>query len=145
MTAACPRCGHTEGLAGAEYRFFIPMEPPSQNTVAMNSSGKRFGYKAVRNQFTFMVRAAMNARAIPEAKGKRRLVLTRFYTGRGRAYDRANMVGGCKPVVDSLVNCGLLVDDSEQWLDDYYLQRRDDHLSGVEVVLQEMTLHDKEG
>jgi Holliday junction resolvase RusA-like endonuclease len=116
----------------------VPKEPPTQNEIAQNKGGKRFGYKRVREEFTFLVRAAMNKNGVPAATGRRRMVLTRFYTGRGRARDYGNLVGGCKAVVDSLVNVGLLVDDSEQWVDDYYLQRRHEHLSGVEVVLQEV-------
>lgn len=54
----------------------------------------------------------------PEAK-KRLVVITRYSAGR---MDRINFAGGCKPVVDALVRVGLLYDDTEEWLDDRYVQ-----------------------
>ena len=39
--------------------------------------------------------------------------------------DRANLIGGCKALVDALVNEGFLTDDSETYLDDSYAQEVD--------------------
>lgn len=37
--------------------------------------------------------------------------LTRIYTGRHRELDYANLVGGAKPLIDSLIDCGIIEDD----------------------------------
>jgi hypothetical protein len=52
--------------------------------------------------------------------GKRKVVITGY---RKRLCDRQNFARGCKPVLDGLVDAGVLVDDSEKWLDDVYVQR----------------------
>lgn len=136
---ACPQCGYLEGSIAREWRFFVPLEPPTANELAHNKGGGRWRYAKLRDQYVLLVRAAMNRGGIPKATGRRRVRFTRLYTGRGKARDRVNGAAGMKPLLDALVRCELLVDDSEQWVDDYYHQRRDEHLSGVEVVVQEVT------
>jgi hypothetical protein len=58
----------------------------------------------------------------PPATGPRRVRLVRVrQAGAGeRAYDRGNLVGGLKPVLDALVRHKLLVDDSPRHLVDHY-------------------------
>jgi hypothetical protein len=55
----------------------------------------------------------------PEEWVKRKVVITGY---RKRLCDRQNFARGCKPVLDGLVDAGVLVDDSEKWLDDEYKQ-----------------------
>lgn len=50
----------------------------------------------------------------PRATQPRHLSITVRHSGQERDYD--NLVGGCKPLVDCLVDQGLLVDDSPVWL-----------------------------
>ena len=139
---ACPACHYDpDATVTACWRFFIPIAGPSQNRLH-GKGGARFKYRKVRDDYERMIRAAIVAHKVMLAVGpraaKRRVTLTRFYTGREREFDRANWVGGAKPILDALVRCGLLVDDSPRWLDDYYHQRRDEHLRGVEIQIEEV-------
>ena len=52
--------------------------------------------------------------------GKRTVRIT-SYRAR-RITDHANLVGGCKGLIDGLVRAGLLVDDSDQWIAAEYRQ-----------------------
>lgn len=135
---ACPACLYDPAATvTASWSFFLPGPASSQNRLH-GKGGARFVYKKVRDTYERYIRLAIDAHRITQATGKRRVTLTRYYTGRQREFDRSNWVGGAKPVVDSLVRCGLLVDDSSKWVDDYYHQRRHEHLCGVEVVLEEL-------
>jgi hypothetical protein len=42
---------------------------------------------------------------------------------RGRTLDYGNLVGGAKPIPDSLKRLGYIVDDSPQWFQCEYVQR----------------------
>lgn len=44
-----------------------------------------------------------------------------------------NLVGGCKPLVDALVRCGLAWDDAPRWLDVAYRQHTPCRWRGVSV------------
>jgi hypothetical protein len=131
---ACPRCGFDSAAAvTAEWRFFIPVLPPTQNYLkGMN----RWAYKKLRDEFSQWVQA--KASGIPRATAKRRLTLIRFYARHRKELDRANFIGGAKMLVDAIKAHGLLVDDSPRWVEDHYQQRRDEHLCGVEVVIEEI-------
>ena len=57
--------------------------------------------------------------------GKRRIVVTAY---RARLCDDyANLVGGCKGLIDGLVKAGLLVDDSMEWMAAEYRQELRSH------------------
>lgn len=45
--------------------------------------------------------------------------------GRARRLDTDNLIGGQKPLVDSMKQAGILKDDSPKWLDIGYIERRD--------------------
>ncbi len=106
--------------------FYLPLEPPSQNYVGKNSGGwtERNRYKKFRTDFALLLQNKKNELKIPDAQEKRRVILTRLYapSKHGRPRDRANIVGGAKMLVDAMVEVKLLVDDAEEWLDDYYRQ-----------------------
>jgi Holliday junction resolvase RusA-like endonuclease len=134
-------CGYdSQASVSASWKFFVPLEPPSQNSIARNagSFAHRRRYADWRDQFTLLIRSKMKQVGIPDAGGRRRLVLTRFFTGRSRAFDRGNLVGGCKLVLDAAVAAGLLVDDDERHLEDHYKQRKHDALSGLEIEVHEL-------
>lgn len=57
---------------------------------------------------------------VKEATGPRRVSITSYR--RQRFHDDANLVGGCKGLIDGLVRAGLLVDDSRQWATFTYAQ-----------------------
>lgn len=57
--------------------------------------------------------------------GKRAVRITSY---RGRLLtDHANLVGGCKGLIDGLVRSGLLVDDSDEWMSATYFQELRSH------------------
>jgi hypothetical protein len=57
---------------------------------------------------------------VERATTPKRVRLTRYCA---RKYDFENYTGGCKPVLDSLKECGLIVDDSPAWVQTEYVQQ----------------------
>lgn len=128
----CALCG---GDPDAEvlrsWSFTVPIEPTSQNRIGHNAGWARHDYRRLRQTWE---KAMMVANFVPRASGPRRVILTRLMGYRKRAYDHANLVGGCKPVVDAMVRAGLLVDDSPRHLHAYYRQERDPNGAGALMI-----------
>jgi hypothetical protein len=62
--------------------------------------------------------------------------IVRRYCGRQREMDHANLVGGCKALVDCLTKCGIIVDDAPKYFDCNYEQwRNEEGLTGTVVQL----------
>lgn len=90
----------------------IEAATPSQNT----REGKHYCAKTREKRlWWYLIRAAPGFLEIPKATAKRKLTIERH--ARGVQQDEANVHGGCKGIVDDLVQHGLLVDDSPQWLE----------------------------
>jgi len=165
--SACRYCGVDPELRViARWEVFLPLATFSQNSRGASNKGRgRIEYRNKRDSYTFLLLAEARKRGIPtEAPlavklrtnrkgerqvifetrktrprfGARRVVLTRLYTAREHEYDRGNLIGGMKPLVDAMVIAGLLYDDSPACLDDHYKQRRHDVLSGVLVELEQL-------
>jgi hypothetical protein len=84
----------------------------------------RHKYRAWRTDWGDVLAAKANLARIPSAKRVwRRVVFTRIVDTPRMLYDFGNLVGGLKPIVDAMVDVGLLVDDSPRWLNDHYHQR----------------------
>jgi hypothetical protein len=117
----------------------LPLEPPSQNSVAQNKGNYRARkrYAKIRDDYILLLKNAKQRLSIPDARHLRRVVITRLYSGRGQARDRANIVGGCKPLLDAMHLSGLLVDDAEEFVQDFYRQARS-NASGVGILLEEL-------
>lgn len=62
---------------------------------------------------------------------RRSILVTRF----GRELDHGNLVGGCKPLVDALVQEGVIFDDSPAWLEATYAQGKGRGNPRTEVVV----------
>jgi len=70
--------------------------------------------------------------ALVQATGKRflqpppkvRATIVRIYGGQSKEMDLANLVGGCKELVDSLTQYGVIMDDRPRNFDCKYSQRR---------------------
>lgn len=90
--------------------LIIPFEVPSQNVTERRHWSRRAKEK---KSVLWMLRGALPSGCRPH-DGKKRVVEITAYRRR-RIRDHANLVGGCKTLVDALVTVGLLVDDSEQW------------------------------
>ena len=138
--AVCKRCGYSEVTATKRWTMRIAMDTPTQNHQrGENAGGMRFRYKRIRDQLHMLVRAERMRLKLPPAKHRRRVRIVRHYGGHARRRDRINYAGGAKPLLDVLVLEGILVDDSEQWVDDYYEQvRSDDGQTYIEVIVEEL-------
>lgn len=135
----CGSCGQELPSAGKSWEFTLGIAPPSQNVVSGNKGGyaARAAYKKFRGDYVLLLQAWKNELAIPDAEGRRRIHITRLYSGRGKKMDRGNLIGGCKPLLDAMTRVGLIVDDKEEFLEDHYYQRRAKE-SGVEINIEEM-------
>jgi len=135
----CRLCGgEPDAVMSARWEFLVPIEPPSQNTIASNKGAGRFRYAKVRTDFEIYFRVRIVQLKIPRATRRRRVMFTRYYTGqRARSRDHGNFIGGMKPVLDALVRQGMLVDDRPEYCEDYYRQERHDCISGIALVLEE--------
>ena len=130
----CGTCGQPLPLAKEAWDIWIPIEPPSQNVVAQNKGGGRHKYRRIRQEYEM---ALLWKRNIPKAKGKRRVAITRCYSRHGKERDLANIVGGCKALMDALTLTKLIVDDSPKYLEAHYSQERG-KASGVRIVLEDI-------
>lgn len=86
--------------------LLIPLEVPSQNTRDKWHWSKRSRETKAWERY---IRAYIRPGDLDKATGKR-LVTIRAYR-RQRCRDAANLVGGCKGLIDALVRVGLLIDD----------------------------------
>lgn len=131
-------------LASEKWSFFIPIEPPSLNAVSGNKGGygARAKYKKIRDAYKYAIRERRmySALDLPGATGRRRVYVTRCMGKGKRRYDRDNLIGGCKPLMDALTLSGLLLDDKEKYLEAHYHQVRADKgaSGGVLIEIEEM-------
>lgn len=94
--------------------MFIAIKKPivSQNVRDKWHWAKR---SAERIEWEKEIWAALNGQVKKhKAKGKRRLKITSI---RPRMLDFLNLCGGSKGLVDAIVNLGLLIDDSPNYVD----------------------------
>lgn len=134
----CARCGFDpDVVVTASWSFTIEMGTASLNAQSTNKGGRRFAYKETRNHWSWWFRERRLALRIPVARRRRRLTLTRLYSGRQRELDRDNLVGGLKMVVDAMVRERLLVDDKNSAAEIHYLQERAAS-QGLRVLLEEV-------
>jgi len=138
MTAACQFCGDDPSLSVLRsWTFFVPHKASSANARVVNSGNARWKYAKEREDWMAWISAKRPIEAC-KATTLRRVTLTRYFTGRERLMDRINYAAGCKPILDAMVRSGLLVDDNPKHLRDHYQQIRDEHLSGVEIRIEEI-------
>ena len=115
---------------------------PSKNELVDGKTGRtvRWKYRFLRDAFFDEICSAIEK--LPEAcwsaGGHRRLIFTRRMGPMQREFDTANLIGGLKPVVDSLKKAGVIKDDSPKWLSDFYRQVRDNKNPGLTIEVQEV-------
>jgi hypothetical protein len=100
-------------------RIELPFATHSQNTYQRMHFQQQ---RKLKMTCAMYVRAAMAKAGIfgtARPTTRRRLVIERHSSGR---LDRGNLIGGCKPLLDALRDEGAIRDDSEDWLDDSYVQ-----------------------
>jgi hypothetical protein len=139
VTAPCPACGFCEPAATATWTLALAWDVPSLNDL-MRIGTQHWRYKRMGDALRLLIRAERLRLRIPTATGKRRIRVTRYYAGNCKERDHANLVGGCKALVDSLVREGLLVDDKPAFVADSYAQVRESGKTGARltVVVEEL-------
>jgi hypothetical protein len=130
----------------------IPIVTPSQNKWQNWHWSKRHSWQ---QECLYLWRSALNKARIgrkqlpnafqPEAKPDKRKrleaqtgvsVALEIRSFRHNTLDHGNLVGGCKGLVDCLVQEGVLLDDSPDWLSDSYEQTIDRKDKRTEIVLR---------
>lgn len=155
----CPTCAAHRTPAKLLGTLFVALRPPSQNEAVDRHGPGRFAYQKQRAAWVHAIRWQMQQQGIAPATGKRRLVLTRVFSGREKLRDYGNFVGGCKLVLDAMrptktapikqgrrkgvlnttEGAALIVDDAPQWLEDVYLQERSTTKeSGLRIAVYEL-------
>lgn len=111
----------------------LPDVLASMNRLLRVHWGARRNYTAGFEKIAEVFRRESN---IPPAKKRRELYVIQY---RRRPLDKDNLYGSVKPLVDGLKKAGLLVDDSEKWLDLHSLQVRigGDEEQRTAVILSE--------
>lgn len=144
MTDACVACGYQpSAIVAARWELFVELDAKSANQRLTNSGSTRWAYAADRDQWTRRLQVATanigqhRLGPLRSATGFRRLTLMRHYDGRQREFDEANLVGGCKGLVDSVVRLGMLVDDSRKHAQIIYKQTKASP-TGVMFVVEEL-------
>jgi hypothetical protein len=141
--AKCPYCGgDPDASVVGRWEVFLPLQPSSQNEMTVKSMKGAFAarrkYKMLRDGYGWLLKNWKGRDNIPLPSGRRRAMITRYYTSTGRPFDKGNLIGGMKPLLDAMVLVDLLIDDNEDTLEDHYGQQRVDGEPGVHVVLEEL-------
>ncbi len=134
----CPKClWDTLAIPTASWVLEFPAPIPSVNELKsntrMNHAYRRYrkGYERLIGEFGDHV---PRTKAMP-----RRVTITRRYGKGKRKFDRVNFAHGCKPLLDSLTAHGLIYDDTEAWVLDYYAQEPSpDGVDWVHILLEEL-------
>jgi hypothetical protein len=138
--SSCPKCGfRPDAPIARRWKFFIERKVPSLNRTGTNRGRWCHikAYKAERGTWLQWMQVMRANHTIAVATGRRRVTMTRVFSGREREYDRDGMVGGCKAAVDSMTTCGLILGDAPHQAELHHLQRPGD-VSGLEVEIEEL-------
>lgn len=97
------------------YSYTLPMLPDSMNVRERKHWRTR---SRELEQITTATKYLAFEAGIPPARTKRRVVVTIHKSTRSRVTDDpSNRDSRAKSVLDAMVHCGLLIDDSDKWLE----------------------------
>lgn len=137
----CLMCGYQpDRLPARTWTVEIEADYPSQNKLGGNHK-TGWLYRRIRAGFSLKLKEQLNA--IPAATKYRAAVITRVYgkTARGvtkRAYDEENLVGGGKPLIDTLRDYRVILDDTAgAWKGWYRQEKSPDGIDRVRIQLME--------
>lgn len=121
----CDACGF-DALAEvkASWGFRIEADIQSANAHIMNAGVARHAYRRQRDTWQWYLVVAKRLHDVTNATGPRRVTVTRWFSGRQRAFDRDNLIAGCKSLLDALVRSGMLRGDTEADVQVLYKQER---------------------
>lgn len=133
----CAMCEFDPGaVVGDRWEFTAESYCPTQNSLKGNTKAG-YDYRKWRRHWENVF--GDEFRAMPRSILRRRVTVTRFYGKLKRAYDRGNFIGGCKPLLDTLVNMGALYNDNPVFLEDHYLQLKSpDGICRITVLIEEL-------
>ena len=120
------------------YQFTIDCKIYSQNVIynkGSYSSMRR--YRSLRDEYIFSIKRVMVELRIPDAIGRRRIHVVRQFGKGKRKFDRGNLIGGCKPLLDAMRACSFIVDDTVLMIEDHYSQVKSKNGSDSCVIYAE--------
>jgi len=131
FNAQLERCNEPGRLC---WIFELPGPLPSANKILRIHWGARRDYC---QQMQKLVQVVGNQLSIPKAEKKRELFIIQY---KHRLFDKDNLYGSVKILVDAIKKEGHLVDDSEKWvyLKVVQLQVKADQEEKVQVILVEI-------
>lgn len=96
----------------------------SQNLFSnRRGHGAQFAYKNYKESWLKQIKFAnLNPKSLDKFRKEKRRKTVIIFSFRANFLDNGNLIGGCKPILDVLVDLGVLVDDSLEWLEDHYYQ-----------------------
>lgn len=135
--AACPMCEYDPvAPIGETWLLEADSYCPTQNSLKGNTKA---GYDYRRWRRVWEDTFGDQLRALPRSIVRRRVTITRFYGKGRRAYDRGNFIGGCKPLIDTLVNMGALYNDNAVFLEDHYQQvKSPDGVDRIRLLIEDL-------
>ncbi len=92
--------------------FEVARKLASQNKLKGNTKAGRYAYQQERAWWHKQFSMAVMAKWVTKASKYRIVRVTRIIGKGGKFFDMGNLVGGCKAMLDAMVNTGVLVDDS---------------------------------
>lgn len=135
---ACMKCGFSPDAAvSARWEFVLDKRIESANNRTVNAGASRWRYAKQRDEWTWFVRANSQHVSTAGEVSRRRVTITRRYSGRCRLLDKDNLVGGCKALVDALVREGVAYDDKKPWLELHVLQEQGER-NETHVLVEEL-------
>lgn len=139
---ACVKCGfNAAAQVTASWTFEIARTVESMNGRVHNVGRSRWEYAKQRDGWTRDMLTIRRVHGIPIPDCKRRVTLTRMYSGRRRELDADNLIGGLKSAVDAMVHAGLLIGDRPGDAEIHYAQERmkvGSMVSGLRVLLEDI-------
>ena len=92
--------------------------PPANKQLRMHWAARAKIKKALAEEIRVGLAEAVNAGEIPqEAIGKKERRTVYITMHLKRRYDKDNLHGMCKPLIDAMRHTGLIWNDSEPWID----------------------------
>jgi len=139
---ACAACSFDpDATVLARFEFTVPRDLGTLNARVFNGR-QGWSYRKLRDAWFSDLSALRRLHAVRYAgtkfdpkNNKRRVTLTRLYTGRMREMDLANI--DAKACVDAMKLAGLIFDDAPRYYEGHVKQERGSE-RGTRVVIEEL-------
>ena len=94
------------------YRIALPIKIKSRNQLDRQHWAEK---RRNKKTYALLIRNQMRLRKVPKAKEEKHTLIITSY--RKRKLDPDNLVGGCKQLIDALVDEDFIFDDSAKYID----------------------------